>query len=103
MENLVSWTVYAPLVGVAGLIVAALVYTQMKQQNPGNEKMVELGEAIHEGAMVFLKSEYKLLAIFIAVVFLLSWHIMPDPDAVPRVRRQVAEQIVALGRELGPR
>jgi K(+)-stimulated pyrophosphate-energized sodium pump len=78
MENLVSWTLYAPLVGVAGLIVAALVYSQMKSQSPGNEKMVELGEAIHEGAMVFLKSEYKLLAIFIAVVFLLLfWKISP--------------------------
>jgi hypothetical protein len=30
-----------------------------------------------------------------------STDIMPDPDAVPRVRRQVAEQIISLGRTLG--
>ncbi|MDF1551495.1 MAG: sodium-translocating pyrophosphatase [Deferrisomatales bacterium] len=79
MENFVSWTIYAPLVGVAGLLVAGLIYAQIKKQSPGNEKMVELGDAIHEGAMVFLKSEYKLLAIFIAVVFLLLfWQIHPN-------------------------
>ncbi len=79
MENFVSWTIYAPLFGVAGLFIAGLIYAQMKKQSPGNEKMVDLGEAIHEGAMVFLKSEYKLLAIFIAVVFLLLfWQIHPS-------------------------
>ena len=78
MENLINWTVFAPLMGVAGLLVAGFVYVQMKKQSPGNEKMVELGEAIHEGAMVFLKAEYKLLLIFIAVVFLLLfWQISP--------------------------
>ena len=78
MVNFVSWTIYAPLFGVVGLLIAGLIYAQMKKQSPGNEKMVELGEAIHEGAMVFLKSEYKLLAIFIAVVFLLLfWQISP--------------------------
>ena len=78
MENLSAWTVYAPLFGVGGLIVAALVYSFIKNNSPGNERMQEIGDAIHEGAMVFLQSEYKILAIFIAVVFiLLFWKIHP--------------------------
>ena len=78
MENLVSWTVYAPILGVAGLIIAGLVYSYIKKHSPGNEKMQEIGDAIHEGAMVFLQSEYKILAIFIAAVFLLLfWQISP--------------------------
>ncbi len=78
MENLTTWTVYAPLIGVGGLIVAALIYSWIKNQPAGNEKMQEIAEAIHEGAMVFLRSEYKILAIFIAVVFLLLfWKIAP--------------------------
>jgi K(+)-stimulated pyrophosphate-energized sodium pump len=78
MENLTAWTVYAPFVGVGGLVVAALVYSWIKSQPAGNERMQEIGDAIHEGAMVFLQSEYKILAIFIAVVFLLLfWKIAP--------------------------
>ncbi len=78
MENLTTWTVYAPLIGVGGLIVAALIYSWIKNQPAGNEKMQEIAEAIHEGAMVFLRSEYKILAIFIALVFLLLfWKIAP--------------------------
>ncbi len=78
MENLAAMTSYAPLFGVGGLIVAALIYSFIKKHSPGNEKMQEIGDAIHEGAMVFLQSEYKILAIFIAVVFLLLfWKISP--------------------------
>ena len=78
MENLTTWTVYAPLIGVGGLIVAALIYSWIKNQPAGNQHMQEIAEAIHEGAMVFLRSEYKILAIFIAVVFLLLfWKIAP--------------------------
>ena len=39
-------------IGVAGLIVAAFVLVQMKRKSSGNEKMVEIDEAMHEGAMV---------------------------------------------------
>ena len=78
MENLMVWTVYAPFFGVAGLIVAGLVYSWIKKQPDGNERMREIGDAIHEGAMVFLRSEYQILAIFVAVVFLLLfWQIAP--------------------------
>ncbi len=78
MENLTSWTVYAPLVGIGGLIVAALIYSWIKNQPAGNERMQEIADLIHEGAMAFLQSEYKILVIFIAVVFLLLfWKIAP--------------------------
>ncbi|MHB8765317.1 MAG: sodium-translocating pyrophosphatase [Deferrisomatales bacterium] len=78
MDSVLSWTIYAPLVGVAGLIVAALVYSFIKNSSPGNQKMQEIADLIHEGAMAFLKAEYRILVIFIAVVFLLLfWKIHP--------------------------
>ena len=78
MENLINWTFVAPLFGIGGLIVAALVYGFMNKHPAGNERMKEISDAIHEGAMVFLKSEYQILIIFIAVVFgLLFWQISP--------------------------
>ncbi|MGV7220958.1 MAG: sodium-translocating pyrophosphatase [Nitrospinales bacterium] len=55
--------------GLFGLIVAWKVYESVDDQSPGNEKMEEIADAIHEGAMVFLSREYKILAYFILAIF----------------------------------
>jgi len=68
MEN---WVSLAPVFGVVGLFIAGGMFAMILKQSPGNEKMVEIGEAIHEGAMVFLKAEYIRIAIFVVVVFCL--------------------------------
>jgi K(+)-stimulated pyrophosphate-energized sodium pump len=57
--------------GLFGLIVAWKVYESVDDQSPGNEKMEEIADAIHEGAMVFLSREYKILAYFILAIFFL--------------------------------
>jgi K(+)-stimulated pyrophosphate-energized sodium pump len=62
---------WAPLVGAVGLLVAAGLYLYIVRQPQGTPAMVEIAAAIHEGAMVFLKREYQLLAVFILVVFAL--------------------------------
>ena len=64
-----SWVNYAPLFGVVGLLVALGLFLMINRQSPGNEKMVGIADSIHEGAMVFLKSEYIRIAVFIVVVF----------------------------------
>jgi K(+)-stimulated pyrophosphate-energized sodium pump len=69
-------TIYAPFIGLLSLIIAWLIYGYVKKQPNGNPLMQELEEAIHSGAMAFLKREYSTLLIFIAVVFvLLGWGI----------------------------
>ncbi len=76
MQGLERLTVYAPLLGILGLIIAFLIYKYVKSQPNGNELMQSLEEMIHEGAMAFLKKEYSVLAIFIVVVFIiLGWGI----------------------------
>lgn len=73
-----SLSKYSFLLGLLGIGCAAFIYHSVKKYSPGNKKMVELGEAIHDGAMVFLKREYSIVAIFIALVFLvLSIFISP--------------------------
>ena len=62
---------YAAIVGVVGLVFALLSYAWIKKQGDGNDTMREISEIIHNGAMVFLKKEYSILAIFILVVFAL--------------------------------
>jgi len=47
------------------------IYRYVLTFSPGNEIMVEIMERIHAGAMVFLKREYKIIAIFIAIVFVI--------------------------------
>jgi K(+)-stimulated pyrophosphate-energized sodium pump len=64
-------TIYAPFLGILGLIIAFLIYNYVKKQPNGTALMQELEQMIHTGAMTFLKREYSILVIFIAVVFLL--------------------------------
>ena len=66
-----SLTVYAPYLGILGLIIAYLVFLYVKKQPNGSELMKDLEGMIHSGAMVFLKKEYSVLLVFIAIVFLL--------------------------------
>ncbi|MBW2023051.1 MAG: sodium-translocating pyrophosphatase [Deltaproteobacteria bacterium] len=76
MHGLQGLTVYAPWLGIVGLILAYLIYGYVKKQPNGNELMQELEGMIHDGAMAFLKKEYSVLVIFIAIVFLLlGWGI----------------------------
>ncbi|MBW1681082.1 MAG: sodium-translocating pyrophosphatase [Deltaproteobacteria bacterium] len=71
MKLMQGLTIYAPFLGILGLIIAFLIYGYVKKQPNGNELMQKLEGMIHEGAMAFLKKEYSVLVIFIAAVFLL--------------------------------
>lgn len=60
-----------PLLGVLGLIVAFKIYKLVMQYETGNEKVTKIAEAIHEGAMVFMRREYKMLGTFSAILVVL--------------------------------
>jgi len=64
-------TYLAPIVGAIGLIIAFAIYNYIKKQPVGNEKMKEIADMIHDGAMAFLGREYRVLAVFIIVVFIM--------------------------------
>ncbi|MBN2333589.1 MAG: sodium-translocating pyrophosphatase [Deltaproteobacteria bacterium] len=70
MENL---TIYAPILGIIGLLFAGVLYAYVVKQPVGNDTMRDLSDAIHEGAMAFLKREYKILAVFVIAVFVLLY------------------------------
>ncbi|MDT8395942.1 MAG: sodium-translocating pyrophosphatase [bacterium] len=73
------WTNLAPLFGVAGLLFALGIFLYIKKQPVGTKLMAELSEMIHDGAMVYLKRQYTILAGFIAIVFaLLYWKLGPQ-------------------------
>ncbi len=60
-----------PAAGVLALIYAFIKTQWINKQDPGDAKMQEIGLAIREGAMAFLATEYRVLAIFVAVVAVL--------------------------------
>ncbi|PLX96562.1 MAG: sodium-translocating pyrophosphatase [Desulfuromonas sp.] len=62
---------WAPVLGVVGFVIAIVLYNIVKTQPVGNERMREISDDIHAGAMAFLGREYRVLAIFIGLVFLL--------------------------------
>jgi K(+)-stimulated pyrophosphate-energized sodium pump len=66
-----NYVYLAAIFGLFGLIIAWKLYEGVDDESPGNEKMTEIAEAIHEGAMVFLSREYKILGYFIGGIFLL--------------------------------
>ncbi len=68
MENLI---ITIPIVGIIGFLVALSIYISIKNLPTGTDKMVEISDMIHQGAMVFLKHEYSIILIFIVVVFIL--------------------------------
>ena len=62
-------SIIVPIIGfIAALLFAAFLFFSVKKKSAGNEKMQDLSSAIREGAMAFLKSEYKVLVIFVIVV-----------------------------------
>ena len=58
-----------PLVGLAGLLFAVFLRLYVIRQDPGNDKMREIADAIAEGARAFLTSEYRILIVFVAILF----------------------------------
>ncbi|HSM50625.1 MAG TPA: sodium/proton-translocating pyrophosphatase, partial [Thermoanaerobaculia bacterium] len=55
-----------PLLGLAGLLYTLLRSVWVSRQEAGNERMVRIARAIQEGAMAFLRAEYRVLAVFVA-------------------------------------
>lgn len=66
-------TLAPPALGILGLFIALILYGVVKKRPAGEGKVAEIGEAIHLGAMVFIKREYSLLAIFASAIIVLLY------------------------------
>jgi len=56
-----------PALGILGLIVMAVKSAWVSKQDPGDAKMQELAGYISDGAMAFLKAEWRVLSIFAVI------------------------------------
>lgn len=69
MNNLLFYAV--PAMGLIGLLYTLIKFNWVSRQDPGNEKMQEISKYIGEGAMAFLKAEWKILSYFVVIVAIL--------------------------------
>lgn len=60
-----------PVMGILALIFAAVLAAKVSRQEAGTERMQEIAKAISDGAKAFLTAEYKILIIFVIVLFVL--------------------------------
>ena len=58
-----------PVIGLIGLLFAVFLRLHVIKQDPGNDRMREIADAIAEGARAFMTAEYRVLIIFVAVLF----------------------------------
>ncbi len=69
MENTLFYAV--PAMGLIGLIYTIIKFNWVAKQDAGTERMKEISTYIAEGAMAFLKAEYKILTYFVVIVAIL--------------------------------
>jgi K(+)-stimulated pyrophosphate-energized sodium pump len=63
-----SMMIYVPIVmAIIGLLFMAMKRSWVLKQDAGDGKMKEISDYIYEGALAFLKAEYKLLTIFVLI------------------------------------
>lgn len=72
MESTILYLI--PALGILGLVVMAFKSAWVSKQPSGEDNMVQLSNYIAEGAMAFLKAEWKVLGIFAVIAAaLLAW------------------------------
>ena len=64
-------SIVIPVIALLGLCVALFLASWISKQPAGNDRMKEISGYIREGAFAFLKREYRVMIIVIAVLFLL--------------------------------
>lgn len=66
-----TWMIFVPVTAVLALVFAGYLALKVTRQSEGSDRMKEIAAAIAEGARAFLSAEYKILVIFVAVLFVL--------------------------------
>ena len=70
MEQIVT---FLPAFGVLGLLYVFIRSAWVSKQEVGEEKMAKIAKNIADGAMSFLKAEYKILSVFVVAVAVLLY------------------------------
>ncbi len=64
--NILFWIV--PIASVIALVFAAIFFFEMKKADEGTDRMKEIAGYVREGAMAYLKQQYKIVAVFFIII-----------------------------------
>lgn len=80
--NIIVWLV--PIFGIIGLLYTVFISAWVKKQDAGDAGMQELAGFIANGAMAFLKAEWRILGVFVVIAAaLLAWSGTTVADSSP--------------------
>ena len=63
-----------PVMGIIGLLYTFIKFNWVSKQDAGNDRMKEISKYIAEGAMAFLKAEWKILGLFCYHSCITAWY-----------------------------
>ena len=63
----------APIAGITALVFAYGLAVWIGKVDEGTERMKEIASYIREGAMAFLRREYKTMVVFVTIMFIILW------------------------------
>lgn len=70
--------IVALIAGVVSILMAIYFRSLVLKEDPGNDKMVEVAGYIEKGATTYLKIQYKILGIFVVVLFVVMLLFLPS-------------------------
>ena len=70
-NSLIIFLFVVIVISMIALLYACMLYHHVKKEDAGSAKLKELSSFIYEGAMAFLKREYKIIIFFIVAVAIL--------------------------------
>ncbi len=73
-----AWVI-APISASISILAGLYLYYFVNKQDSGTRRMREISDAIREGANAFLRREYTILAIFVAIMAILIGVLLPTP------------------------
>lgn len=78
---MVDVSIITLIIGLIALGYAGYLSFKILKVKPGSEKMQQISEAIREGAMAFMKRQYKTIAIFAVIIAAILWFLFGMPVA----------------------
>lgn len=79
---MIETTLIPPLFGIVGLVVAFIIFGLVKRYDEGEEKIKKIADTIHQGAMVFMRREYTMLAMFAGVLLVVLYFALGIDTAI---------------------
>ncbi len=76
------------LVAIIALVFSVVLFREVLSADQGTPKMIEIAEAVQEGAQAYLKRQFRTLSVVVAAVFLLLFA-LPADDAAQRIGRSI--------------